>query len=207
LVLRERQRHDEALVEFRAAVRRDPAFGPAWLMAGSVLLGLDRPREAIADLQRATTLMPDQVVAWRALAEAYQRTGDLAGVVAVWRRLAAAEPIDPEVVYRLGRAYLAQSQWAHDRLRRVHPASARVSQALGREYLQQGRPDLALAAYQEAARRAPALSGLHLSMAGILLDQGQLDAAAREVDAELVATPGSAEALALKAKIAAARPR
>jgi tetratricopeptide (TPR) repeat protein len=207
LVLRERQRPEEALVQFRAAVRLDPTFGPAWLMAGAALLALDRPRDAAADLQRATTLMPNQVVAWRALSEAYQRSGDPGGVVAVWRRLAAAEPTDPEAVYRLGRAYLAQSQWAHERLRKVHPMSARVSQALGREYQQQGRPDLALAAYQEAARRAPALSGLHLSMAGILLEQGQVDAAAREVDAELLATPGSAEALALKAKIAAGRPR
>ena len=205
LVLRERQRHADALAEFRAATRLDPKFGPAWLFAGLSSLALERPSAAVTDLERATALLPDQVIAWRALADAYQRAGNLAGVVATWRRLASTQPPDPEAVYRLGRAYLAQAQWAHEQLRRLHPSSARVSQALGREYLQQGRPEQALAAFGEAARRAPALPEIHLAMAGILFEQGQIDAATREIEAELAISPGSAEALALKAKVEAAR--
>ena len=207
LVLRERQRHAEALTEFRTAVRLDPAFGPAWLLAGTTLLALDRPADAVAPLQRATSLLPAQAIAWRALAEAQQRTGNLAGVVSAWQHLAATQPTDPEAAYRLGRAYLAQAQWAHEQLRRLHPTSARVSQALGREYLQQGRPDLALRSYEEASRRAPQLPDIHLAIAGILLDQGQFDAAARAVAAELTIVPGSADALALQARIEAARRR
>ena len=71
--------------------------------------------------------------------------------------------------------------------------------------MQQGRPDLALAAFAEAARRGPTLPELHLAMARILLEQGQLDPAAREVEAELAIAPRSAEALALKGRIVAAR--
>ena len=205
LVLRERHRLLDALAEFRAATRLDPTFGPAWLFAGITSLALDRPAAAVTDLERATALLPDQTIVWRTLADAYQRTGNLAGVVATWRRLAATQPPDPEAVYRLGRAYLAQAQWAHEQLRRLHPSSARVSQALGREYLQQGRPEQALAAFGEAARRAPTLPEIHLAIATILLEQGQVDAAAREIEAELAISPRSADALALKAKVEAAR--
>jgi uncharacterized protein HemY len=49
------------------------------------------------------------------------------------------------------------------------------------------------------------LPEIHLAMAGILLEQGQLDPAAHEVDAELAIAPHSAEALALKARIGTAR--
>ena len=46
IVLQQRGRHADALTEFRAAARLDPAFGAARLLAGTSLLALGRPREA-----------------------------------------------------------------------------------------------------------------------------------------------------------------
>src|SRR5205814_2061680 len=56
IVLQQRGRDAEALVEFRAARRLDPSFGPARLLAGTSLLALGRPKEAAAELKQAIRL-------------------------------------------------------------------------------------------------------------------------------------------------------
>src|SRR5829696_157901 len=58
IVQQRRERHVQALAEFRAAARLDPAFGPARLLAGTSLLALGRAREAVAELERAVRLLP-----------------------------------------------------------------------------------------------------------------------------------------------------
>ena len=87
----------------------------------------------------------------------------------------------------------------------MNPRSARLNEALGREYLQQGQPELALREYQQAAERAPALPGIHLALAGLHADAQRWDDAAREVERELAVAPGSAAAFELKARVDAAR--
>src|SRR5207253_8775628 len=80
LVLRERGRDADALSEFRAAVKLDPSFGPARLLAGTTLLALKRVREARSELESAVRLMPREVAAHLQLAEACQRLADRACV-------------------------------------------------------------------------------------------------------------------------------
>jgi protein O-GlcNAc transferase len=207
LVLRERGRHADALAEFRMAAQLDPSFGPARLLAGSSLLALGRPKEAIAELESASKLMPREIAAHLQLAEAYERTQNVTGVVDTYRRIVELAPNEPEYAYRLGWAYLEQSKWAHERMRAIDPKSARLSQALGREYLQQGRPDLAARAFEEAARLDPSLPEIHAVLARIHLEQGRLDDAARAIERELAIAPESREARELKARIDAARPK
>ena len=57
----------------------------------------------------------------------------------------------------------------------IDPGAARLSQALGREYLEQGRADLAEAAFEKALRRDATLADVHLSLARIYLADGRLD--------------------------------
>jgi len=45
IVLQQRGRHADALVQFRAASRLDPAFGPSHLLAGTSLLAMGQARE------------------------------------------------------------------------------------------------------------------------------------------------------------------
>jgi tetratricopeptide (TPR) repeat protein len=204
VVQQQRAQHAKALAEFRAAARLDPAFGPARLLAGASLLALGRAREAVAELDRAVRLLPDEKAAHAQLAQACELTDNVPCLVRETRVLARLAPSDPESIYRLGKAYLRLSQWAYERLRASHPRSARLSEALGREYLQQGQLDQALRAYQQAAERSPALPGIHLALARIHADAGRWDEAARETERELALVPDSAAALELKARIAAA---
>ena len=205
LVLRERGRHADALHEFRTATKLDPSFGPSRLLAGTTLLALDRPREAVADLERAVQLMPRELLAHLQLADAYERTQNIPQLVDTSRLIVQLAPGEAEYVYRLGRAYLKFSQWSHERIQTIDPQSARLRQALGREYLQQQRPDLALAAFTEAVRLNPALPEIHLALARLHAAKGRWDDAAHEVERELAIVPESREARELKARIDAAR--
>jgi tetratricopeptide (TPR) repeat protein len=192
-------------VEFRAASRLDPSFGPARLLAGTSLLTLGRPREATTELKQAVRLIPGEPAAHLQLADAYERTGDVAGLVAEYRWLVAASPSNDEFIYRLGKAYLKQAQWSFERIDpwiRTPPVCRRrshVSTSI------QGRPDLAAAAFERAATLAPTLPELHLALARIHLDEGRFDDAAREIERELAIAPDSAEARAVGAQIDAAR--
>ena len=161
-------------------------------------------REAVAELDRAVGLLPDEKAAHVQLAHACELAGNVPCLARESRVLAHLAPSDPEQMYRLGKAYLRLSQWAFERIRAVEPRSARLSEALGREYLQQGQLEQALRAYQQAAERDPTLPGIHLALARIHADAGRWDEAAREAELELALVPGSAAALELKARIAAA---
>ena len=207
IVLQQRGRHSDALVEFRAATALDPAFGPAHLLAGSSLLALGRTNDAIASLQRAVRLMPAEVSAHLQLAGAYEHAGNTVGMVDEYRRLTSLEPGNNEWAFRLGKAYLQLAQWSYARLAAVRPQSARLAQALAQQYLDQGRRDLAVGALEEAARRDPTLTEIHLTLARIHADEGRWNDASRELALELAIVPESAAARDLKAAIDAARTR
>jgi tetratricopeptide (TPR) repeat protein len=207
IVLQRRGRHAEAVAEFRAASALDPAFGPAHLLAGASLLALNQPKNAGAALRRAAALMPREPAVHLQRADACERLDDVLCLVDEYRTLVELVPRNAEYAYRLGKAYLRLSQWAHMRIRSIDPRSARLSQALGREYLNQGRPDLAEKAFQEAAARNPALDEVYLSLAALYLADGRLDDASREVARALALVPESKDGHALQADIAAARAR
>jgi tetratricopeptide (TPR) repeat protein len=204
LVLRERGRDADALGEFRTAIKLDPSFGPAHLLAGTSLLTLGRAGEARTALERAVRLMPREIAAHLQLAGACQRLDDRACVADAYRDIVQLAPDDSEYVYRLGSAYLSLSTWTHERLTKIAPGSARVEQALGREYLRQGQTDRALEALQRAADADPTLPDLHLALARIHLEAGRRDEASREIARELALVPFSKEALQVKDQIGAA---
>ena len=89
--------------------------------------------------------------------------------------------------------------------RRSIRSAARLSQALGREYLDQGRADLAERAFKDAIGRDATLADVHLALARIYLADGRLDEAARAVARTLALAPDSKDARALQAAIDAAR--
>ena len=206
IALQRRGRHEAAVAEFHLAVRGDPAYGPAHLLAGASLLALGRPTAAIGDLERAVALMPRELPPRLQLADACERAGNVRRLVAEYRAIVALAPDQPEYGYRLGKAYLRLSQWSFERIKAIDPRSARLSQALGGEYLRQGRPDLAVTAYERAAARDPALADVQLALARLHADAQRWREASDAIDRALVLAPESAEAKALRLTIAARRP-
>jgi tetratricopeptide (TPR) repeat protein len=206
LVLRERGRDAGALVQFQTASRLDPSYGPAHLLSGTTLIALRRYREAQSELEHAARLMPDEVAVYSQLADACQRIDDRLCVAKAYGSMARLAPGDPESAYRLGSAYLKVAEWAHERLANISPEPARLHQALGREYLNQGRVDLAMDAFQRATAADPDLPDVHLALAKIYFEAGRTDEARRELARELALVPFSKEALDLSARIQDRRP-
>jgi Tfp pilus assembly protein PilF len=207
IVLQRRGKHSEALVEFRAASRLDPAFGPSRLLAGASLIALGQPRAAMTELSRAAELMPREPAVHLQRADACERIDDVLCLTEEYRTLVELAPANAEYSYRLGKAYLRLSQWAHSRIQSIDPHAARLSQALGREYLDQGRADLAEKAFLDAVARDATLDEVHLALARIYLADGRLDDAARAVGRALALVPESKDARALQSAIDAARAR
>lgn len=203
IVLQRRGRHAAAVEEFHIAARQDPRFGPARLLAGASLLALNRPAAAIADLERAAAIMPRDAAPRLQLADAFERTGDMRRLVAEYRAIVELAPNEPEYAYRLGKAYLRLSQWSFERIKAIDPKSARLSEALGGEYLRQGRPDLALAAYQDAAARNPRLPEVHVALARLHADAQRWPEASQAVARALALEPDNRDARALQQAIAA----
>jgi Tfp pilus assembly protein PilF len=204
IVYQQQNAHEKALWQFREAIRLQPDFGEARLLIGYSLLSLGKTAEAGRELERAVKLLPDQPQARLQLAKVYERSGNWFGVIDQYRTLRVMEPRNGEYAYQLGKAYNRLSDWSYQKIIRVNPASARLYQTLGQNYLQQGKYELAIMEYQRAIQADPKLPELHLALALIHLEQKRFDEAAKEIELELNLAPESAKALGVKRQIQAA---
>jgi tetratricopeptide (TPR) repeat protein len=200
-----RGKHPEAVTRFREALLLQPDYGPSRLLLGSSLLALGQNAEAVRELKRAVRLMPDVPQAYLQLAKAYEVAGNWIAAVQECQKLADLAPQEPEYSYQLGRAWTKLSEWSYRHIGQLNPNSARLRQALGQGYAVQEKYDLAIAAYQQAARSDPKLPEIHLAMALILLELKKFDEALAEIDLELKLVPESRAAAETKAKIEAAK--
>lgn len=69
---------EKATELFRRSVELDPGFFDGWHALGMCLLKLDKVSEAIGCGLQATTLRPNDLLAWTALSQMYVRDGRIA---------------------------------------------------------------------------------------------------------------------------------
>ena len=199
-----RGKHAQAVTRFRQALALQPDYGPSRLLLGSSLLALRKNAEAVHELHRAVALMPEEPQVHVQLAKAYEASDSWMGAVQEFQKLVELAPQEPEYSYQLGTAWAKLSGWSYGQITRINPQSARLHQALGQEYVIQEKYDLAITAYQQAARSDPKLPEIHLAMALIWLELKKFDEALAEVKHELDLVPESKAAADAKAKIKAA---
>ncbi|HEX9190376.1 MAG TPA: tetratricopeptide repeat protein [Vicinamibacteria bacterium] len=203
IVLQERGQHEKAVVEFRAAARLDPAYAAPRILLAASLLALGRTSDARTAAERAVKIAPREPLARLQLARVLERLPDWAGAVEQYRALREMKPDEPEYTYALGNAYLRLSEWSLKELGAVEGGEARLHQAMGHNYRVQGRPDLALQAFERAAKADPSLPEVHFAMAQVLMEQKRWAEARQEAERELAIVPESAGARALLARISA----
>jgi Tfp pilus assembly protein PilF len=75
LVYQRTSRDPEAEKEFQGALRLDPNHFPANLLLGRLLVGQQRPAEALPYLRKAVKLRPDSIDAHGFLSNAYRELG------------------------------------------------------------------------------------------------------------------------------------
>ena len=69
---------EEAVVIYRQCVERDPNFFDGWHALGMALLKTEQIKEAIGAGLMATTLKPNDLLAWTSLSQMYVRNGQIA---------------------------------------------------------------------------------------------------------------------------------
>jgi tetratricopeptide (TPR) repeat protein len=201
IVYQQRGDHKKAVSQFREAIRLEPAYAAPRALIGSSLLVLGQIPEATRQLERAARLAPSEPLVREQLAKAYELNADVPSLVEQYRILCEHSPKSPEYAYQLGSAYKKLSEWSYRQIQRQNPRSARIYQTLGQHYLLQGKVELALRAFRQAAEVNPALPEVHLALAQIYLDSGMRAEALQEVERELAIVPESRVALDLKQRL------
>lgn len=102
--------YEHALGCFRKAVQQDPSIKKGHDGAGVALIRMDRPGEAIPELEAELKLNPDDADAQYQLAYALLQLSKKDEAVALLRSLIAAHPDHAEAHYELGKEMLAAGQ-------------------------------------------------------------------------------------------------
>jgi tetratricopeptide (TPR) repeat protein len=177
---------------FAEAAARGPAVGRVYANRGEWYRQRGNLPAAAADLARALALDPDDPVAWSARGALEAARGDSAARGSFARAL-ALDPAYPPAALGLGQALLRAREPAAAvaplRAALAGPDSAAAHDALGVALLMTGESGEGFFHLTRAVALAPdrAIFRLHLGLA--LAEAGRPDAAAREIEAALVAEP------------------
>jgi tetratricopeptide (TPR) repeat protein len=91
-----------AVKEFAAALSQSPDSGPASLFYGLSLLNLQRPKEALPYLERASRARPDDPMVLSALARANVACNRISSANEMFRRVTHLDPKNAQAWYGLG---------------------------------------------------------------------------------------------------------
>jgi len=144
--------YDHALTCFQKAIALDPATKKAHDDAGSALLRLDRPAEAIPELQAELKLNPGDPDTQYRLAYALLQTSQQDQAIPLLRNIISA-----------------------------HPNHARARYDLGRELLQNGKTDEAIQNLEVAANLDPNRDYIHYQLQAAYRKAGRTQDADREL--------------------------
>jgi len=100
---------DAALRRYREALKRQEDYAATHLALASAYLQLGREEEALAELERAAELAPDNSFIQAQLGRLYLKREDLAKSVAALERARELEPEEAQIRYWLGAAYYFRS--------------------------------------------------------------------------------------------------
>jgi protein O-GlcNAc transferase len=206
----QRQEWNDAVSQFREAIRLDPTFGEAHLHLGVALMTLQRSSEAVQELTTAAELRPQSVLTQVELAKALVASGEIAKAVPWLHRALALNPSSLETKYQLALALQAdgQEQEAIPLFEEVlagTPKNAPALTNLGVALVQTGKSKEAIPLYQRALKETPADPLVHQDLGVAYLQTSDLEDAMNEFRAGLKLAPDAYElhydlGLALKLK-------
>jgi len=187
LVAMRSSRYDEAVRQLRLVQQRGIDSYEAHYYLGRAYAGLQRPREAAAEYDKAVSRLPSGADAWRGLGEARVAVRDGRGAVRAFERLIALAPGDAVALMELGEAYRDVSRY-DDAARVIRealaldPGPAQYWNSLGTVLGAGGRMGEAERAFDEAATREPT-NGIYAYNRGLALQRlGRKDEAAAQMN-------------------------
>lgn len=165
----------------RLLLARHPQAGFVWKVLAAALQR--QGRDALVEWQRAVALLPQDVEAQAALAEAGKRAGRLDLALAAYRHALALQPGNADLHVLLGNA-LAEAGRRNDAVASyraalaIMPDHAGVVSNLGNVLMEAGRFDEAVALYRRAVELQPDYAEAHSNLGNVLAELGQYRAAA-----------------------------
>jgi tetratricopeptide (TPR) repeat protein len=219
-------RNQDALEQFRLALRQKPDLTAANLFAGVALVELDRAGEALRYLDRARSLDGAGAAPLVALGKAYVALRDFAKANAAYAEAVKRDPRLSDGWYGLGITYrslaeeqlnraahrepgnaaewrrlLDQSLVALNQAVALAPDSPRAHLILGESLRDSGKLVDAIPEYQAAIRLAPKMQAAYLGLATTYWKNGDFNRALPELDRALDLSPADPEANAIYADI------
>ena len=199
------QKLDEAKVQYEKAIELDPKMSEAYLNLGLTLLD-SAPNAAIGPLEKATTLLPNQVHAKFALASAYERTGNSKLAIEQYQAAEKIDDKDFEIHLALGRTLLNANRPAEAetefRMALSLKHDSTISQlGLAKSLVSQRKSAEAADAFGAYLQLVPADGAARIEHASLLFDAGKLDESLAELDRAANGAPEALPALKLRALI------
>ena len=197
--LAEAGRLEEAMAQYRAALRLVPGYDQAHLNLGNTLVKLGREEESLPHFRAALQVTPDDAGIRYALGSALAKLGRRAEARAEFKQALRGRAASALVWYLLGNALLDDGQLeaaegAYAAAIRLRPdyADALVNHAGILAQLNQG--PAAIAEFQAALRLQPGAADVHNNLGGLLAEAGRLAEAQKEFEAALALQPDYREA-------------
>jgi tetratricopeptide (TPR) repeat protein len=192
-------RIDEAIAQFREAVRINPDDGEAHNNLGSALFQNGSAEEAIAQFREAVRINPAIADAYSNLGIALYQLGRTEEAVAQYREALKIDPTNAEAHCNLGvvmfhQGHIREAMAQYLEALRTNPAYADAHYNLGNALFQQGRTEEAMAEFREALRINPAHADAHYNLGNALLQQGRAEEAMAQYRQALEIDPSDAEA-------------
>ena len=191
---------EQAAEAFRQAINLKPGLFVPNLFLGLDYVKLKKFKEAIPYLRRASLSKPSDVQVWMGLGQAYAGTGDTRLAIRAYVRATELDSRNADAWYRLGMNYLEQVEANVRVLLTRHKDSAYLGVLMADNFSEQHAFIQAAQAYKKALPGAAVPPGTHASYGFVLLRQGDLAGAERELNFELKSDSGS-----LVAKLGLAR--
>ena len=192
-------RDEEALQEYRAALRRKPDDAVTRNSLGTVLQTMGLYEDAIKQYQEALRLKPDYVSVHYNWGNSLLAAGKPDEAISHFQELLRVNPDDADAHSNLGSAYAMLEDWprALEQLRqavRLNPDHPLAYGNLGAVLARQGQAAQAVAAYEQALRINPQDADAHTELGKLLVTQGRLTQAMAHFEQALRFAPQHEEA-------------
>lgn len=195
-------KNEQAAEAFQQAIRLKPALFVPNLFLGLDYIRLKRFKEAVPYLKRAALAKPSDIQTHLGLGEAYAGTGETRLAIASYLRATEVAPDNADAWYHLGVSYLEQVEADARILVTRHKDSGYVRVLVADNLFDQQAFPAAAESYKNALLLPSLPAGTQASYGFALIHRKDLQAAERELNAELKDHPGS-----LLAKLGLARLR
>ncbi len=187
-------KHAEAMENFRAALKGDPANAEAHSSLAASSLALGREDEAVKELQAAIAVDLDHTRAYRLLGAIWMQRRSYAQARECFSHMLAIAPEDYEAHYQLAILATFEERWqeGEQHLRaalKTDPESPEAYNALGSVYFRQGNLNDAHDALLRALQLKPSFAWAHYNLGLVLRGQRKDEEAARQFRQALAADP------------------